>query len=101
MKKYFIFILLIGILLLGVNFVSANEIDNINLTSDDSSDLEVTSFDNSNELQSSKSEEIIVNNWDELQYYASQTDKDYIVKLKENTNFTLLMLLILIVKSGL
>ena len=87
MKKYFIFILLIGILLLGVNFVSANEIDNINLTSDDSSDLEVSNFDNSNELQSSKSEEIIVNNWDELQYYASQTDKDYIVKLKENTNF--------------
>ena len=64
MKKYFIFILLIGILLLGVNFVSANEIDNINLTSDDSSDLEVSNFDNSNELQSSKSEEIIVNNWD-------------------------------------
>ena len=30
---------------------------------------------------------IIVNNWDELQYYCSLTDKDYTLKLKENTNF--------------
>ena len=39
-------------------------------------------------LKSSNSNEIIVvNDWDELQYYCAQTDKDYILKLKENTNF--------------
>lgn len=30
---------------------------------------------------------IVVNDWNELQYYCSQTDKDYTLKLKENTNY--------------
>ncbi len=30
---------------------------------------------------------IVVNDWNELQYYCAQTDKDYTLKLKENTNF--------------
>ena len=30
---------------------------------------------------------IVVNDWNELQYYCSQTDKNYNLKLKENTNF--------------
>ena len=37
-------------------------------------------------LQSSD-DVIIVNNWEELQYYCAQTDKNYNLKLKENTNF--------------
>lgn len=91
MKKFFIFLMLV--LLLGINIVSANEInDNLTLD-DDSSNLEVSNItnelksDDSSDLIKSGSDVIVVNNWDELQYYASQTDKDYIVKLKENTNF--------------
>ncbi len=38
------------------------------------------------ELKSSD-DAIIVNDWNELQYYCSLTDKDYTLKLKENTNF--------------
>lgn len=30
---------------------------------------------------------IVVENWDDLQYYCSKNDKDYVVKLKENTNY--------------
>ena len=36
---------------------------------------------------SNSKDPIIVNDWDELQYYCAQTDKDYTLKLKENTNF--------------
>ena len=32
-------------------------------------------------------EEIIVNDWDELKYYCSLEDRNYTLKLKENTNF--------------
>lgn len=33
------------------------------------------------------SEPIVVEDWDDLQYYCSLEDKDYVVKLKENTNY--------------
>ena len=33
------------------------------------------------------SEPIVVENWDDLQYYCSLEDKDYVVKLNENTNY--------------
>ena len=39
-----------------------------------------------NELQDS-SDVIVVKNWDELKKYASKGDKNYVLKLKENTNF--------------
>ena len=45
--------------------------------------LQVSSQDS---LQSND-DVIVVNNWEELQYYCSLTDKDYTLKLKENTNF--------------
>ncbi len=45
--------------------------------------LQVSSQDS----MKSNNEIITVNNWDELQYYCAQTDKDYTLKLKENTNF--------------
>ncbi|WP_458403479.1 Ig-like domain repeat protein [Methanobrevibacter sp.] len=32
-------------------------------------------------------EEITVDTWDDLQYYCSQNDKNYVLKLKENTNY--------------
>lgn len=34
-----------------------------------------------------ESDEITVDNWDDLQYYCSQNDKNYVLKLKENTNY--------------
>ena len=39
------------------------------------------------DLLESDDDVITVNNWDELQYYCSLSDKDYTLRLKENTNF--------------
>jgi uncharacterized protein YdeI (BOF family) len=63
-----------------------DDIDDINEDNlEDSNVLQVSSQDS---LQSSDEEDVIVvNDWDELQYYCAQTDKDYTLKLKENTNF--------------
>ena len=38
-------------------------------------------------ISTDSNEVIVVNDWDELQYYCAQTDNDYTLKLKENTNF--------------
>jgi len=88
--------------MLGISVVSANEDINETLTDDIQSqevmleetlninDSEVVSSDNENNNQESleSTEDIVtVNDWDELQYYCSLSDKDYTVKLKENTNF--------------
>ena len=102
--KKCIFILILLIVILSIGVVSANEVDGDNVTSvsddspielvdgvdflnqsnlDESDFLHVSSQDT---LQSSD-EVIVVNNWDELQYYCAQNDKDYTLKLKENTNF--------------
>ena len=96
-KKSFIIILLV-LLILGINSVSAVEDTNTTSIQEDSS-LEINDEVNSCEneklenslspelIQTEESEEIIVNNWDELQYYCSLSDKDYTLRLKENTNF--------------
>ena len=120
-----VIILILFVLFISTNIVSANEMDDVNATliCDESpieivddieqidenslleSDIPQISSQNSiqccddnigysDSLQSSSqdslqsnAEYIVVNNWDELQYYCAQTDKDYILKLKENTNF--------------
>ena len=63
-------------------------VDNIDCANEDSN------RNYSNVLQASSQEVIqsgedviVVNDWNELQYYCAQTDKDYTLKLKENTNF--------------
>ena len=102
--KKCIFILLLLIVILSLGVVSANEIGecNVTLVSDDSPVELVDDVNSQNEsnivegdvlqvsyqdtLQSSD-DIIVVTNWDELQYYCAQTDKDYTLKLKENTNF--------------
>ena len=89
---------IIGLLLLivGISTVSANEInttnctisDNPSIITDDVLNHEEINNDLSQEvLQDSPSDIIEVNNWDELQYYCSLKDKDYTLKLKDNTNF--------------
>ena len=110
MKKSFILILLI-ILVLGINIVSATENNNITDVQD-SSPLEINDgvkleegFLDSSSLHSIESndgntdsilssddesnEVIVVNDWEELQYYCSLTDKDYTLKLKEYYGFKL------------
>ena len=96
-KKSFIIILLI-LLILGINIVSAVEDTNTTSIQEESS-LEINDEVNSCEneklenspsqelIQNDEPQEIVVNNWDELQYYCSLTDKDYTLRLKENTNF--------------
>ena len=86
------------LLVCGMSIVSASSDDN-NLTVVDESIVklednyidEIQSVDNvsyQENLQNDGSDDaIIVNDWDELQYYCAQTDKDYTLKLKENTNF--------------
>ena len=55
---------------------------------ENNSDINYLQESSQDSLKSSNSNEIIVvNDWDELQYYCAQTDKDYTLKLKENTNF--------------
>ena len=97
-NKIFIFILLSLLLVCGMSIVSASSDDN-NLTVVDESIVElednyideIQSVDNvsyQENLQNDGSDDaIIVNDWDELQYYCARTDKDYTLKLKENTNF--------------
>ena len=70
-----------------VNVTSANDESQIN-------NVEGNNFEDSSVLQVSFQDSlqyteniIVVNNWEELQYYCTQTDKDYTLKLKENTNF--------------
>ena len=63
-------------------------VDNIDCVDDDinlnaSNVLQVYS----QELIQSDDDVIVVNDWNELQYYCAQTDKDYTLKLKKNTNF--------------
>lgn len=56
-------------------------VDDINLN--DSNVLQVSS----QEVIQTEEDVIVVNDWNELQYYCAQSDKDYTLKLKENTNY--------------
>lgn len=107
-KRAGFFVLILVVLILGISVISATEDINDTLTQETTTGNEISINDSSeiisqnenniednlieSESQDSKYAEsneeiIIVNNWDELQYYCSLTDKDYILKLKENTNF--------------
>jgi len=102
--NYKCLILILFVLFLSMSMVSANEIgDNITLINDEPPMESVDNIDSvndysnlnysnvlqapSHEVIQSGEDVIVVNDWNELQYYCAQTDKDYILKLKENTNF--------------
>ena len=103
--KFISVILIFSLFIVSVGCVSASEIsDNVTIVQDMSissqNDLYQNNFQKSNEsnvvgsnnlqdsLQATELDDtIIVNNWDELQYYCSLKDKDYTLKLKDNTNF--------------
>ena len=115
MKKYFIFIVLMA-LLFSISSVCSEEIgDNSTLEVDDNPiEIENTGlhddesiqedFNEENSLKEEKNEsdictssnqesklendeEIIVEDWEDIKYYALKTDKNYVIKLKENTNY--------------
>ena len=78
------------------SIVSVDYQDEINLEENtlqlsyqkNNSDMNYLQESSQNSLKSSNSKDVIVvNDWDELQYYCSQPDRDYTLKLKENTNF--------------
>ena len=73
-------------------------VDNIDCVDDDinlnaSNVLQVSSQEL---IQSDDDDVIVVNDWNELQYYCAQTDKDYTLKLKKTLTFIHLIPLILI-----
>ena len=92
------------VLFLSMSMISANELgDNITSVNDGSpmelvdtidcvdednlDDSDVLQVSSREVIKSNEDDVIVVNNWEELQYYCGQTDKDYTLKLKENTNF--------------
>ena len=107
--KNLLICLLVIFIILCIGSVSANEDTNassnleIPSTDTDLNELTIEEYNLDNEssnvneimlsssqdlLQSKESDDIItVNDWKELQYYCSLTDRDYTLKLKENTNF--------------
>ena len=93
-RKLYIFLIFL-ILLFCIGSVSADDLDvnetlnshslNLNeITSQD--DIDDYSIDYQDSLKDG-SNTIIVEDWNELKFYASLNDKNYIVKLKENTNY--------------
>lgn len=70
--------------------VNASDDFGFNQTADTLSvDLNLTSSESNFEdnIIEESSNEVIVNDWEDLQYYCSLNDKDYTLKLKENTNY--------------
>ena len=93
-KQFFLGIMLL-VLLLGVSSVSANDLNEDNssyIGLDDSSmvimeDSAQAGSDVNDPAGNPSDDVIIVNNWGELKTYCEKTDKNYVLQLKENTNF--------------
>ena len=90
-KKYFILIILF-IFFVFLSNVSASDVNEMNVTlADDVHEIELTEYNviemDDNKLNSENSDDIVVNDWNELQYYCSLSDRDYTLKLKEDTNY--------------
>ena len=92
-KQFFLGIMLL-VLLLGVNSVSANDLNEDNssyIGLDDSSMVIMEDSAQAGDVNAQagnpSDDVIIVNNWGELKTYCEKTDKNYVLQLKENTNF--------------
>ena len=95
-KISLIFMVLL-ILLLSIGNVFSADINDLNSTIDDVDSnneiLQINSDDslkdnlNENNLIFQESNEIQVETWEDIQYYSSLNDKNYVLKLKENTNY--------------
>ena len=96
-KRYIIFIALL-VLIVSISSVSANNLNETDVISEsnlDEGNIEIDDYnerlqvnnDNDDSSLGDDSTEVIVSNWNELQYYCSLNDNNYTLKLKENTNF--------------
>ena len=92
-KQFFLGIMLL-VLLLGVSSVSANDLNEDNssyIGLDDSSMVIMEDSAQAGDVNAQagnpSDDVIIVNNWGELKTYCEKTDKNYVLQLKENTNF--------------
>ena len=94
LRKYFFFILIFVIFSICLSFSFANDLNESEVSTIDvdiDNDFHEISSCNCSEdaisSQDGENDEIIVNDWNDLQYYCSLKDKDYVLKLKENTNY--------------
>uniref|UniRef100_UPI0038688382 DUF1565 domain-containing protein n=1 Tax=Methanobrevibacter sp. TaxID=66852 RepID=UPI0038688382 len=87
---YFLFAFSL-ILLLGISSVTANNLDESGgiQTNDSSIQLNdnLASVGDSHDILEDSNDVIIVEDWDDLKYYCSLNDKNYNLKLKDNTNY--------------
>ena len=85
-KKYLIVtIVLVFIFTIGSACASDFENDTLNHISSDNGTVILS--ENNNDVIGDTSDEITVEDWDDLQEYCSKSDKNYVLKLKENTNY--------------
>lgn len=82
-RKYLILAMAL-LMLFTISGACANDLDNATLNGGNSSAILSDAVD---EAIGESFAEITVNDWDDLQYYCSQSDKNYVLKLKENTNY--------------
>jgi len=96
LNKMFLITLTLLILLFSLSNISAAALDDSNITQAADSNLigNLDSVNSNQYLESSddsplkdNNDEIIVNDWNDLQYYCSLSDANYTLKLKENTNY--------------
>ena len=96
MNRYKVMVLALFVSLFFIGSVSAIDMEDAgnNLTIDNNlqedidlnQDQSILTHDVSQE-DIGQSQEIFVEDWSDLQYYCSLNDKDYVLKLKENTNY--------------
>jgi hypothetical protein len=86
--KNFFYLAMIMLLIVSIGSVCANELENTTLNQNNG-ELDVSingtpilESQNSDVIEET-SDEITVDNWDDLQYYCSLNDKNYVLKLKE------------------
>lgn len=80
--KRSLMIILVLILLFGVGNAFAGDLNDSNSTIEQANEI----IDDDS-IVSQDSDEIEVETWEDIQYYASLKDKNYALKLKENTNY--------------
>lgn len=97
LEKICLLFALVLVLMLGVGSVAADNLEESSIISSNDSSIHIDdtlASENEGYLSQgiedtvlSDSNEIIVEDWDELQYYCSLEDSNYVLKLKENTNY--------------
>ena len=90
--KNFFYLAMIMLLIVSIGSACANELENTTLNQNAGeleigiNDTPILESQNIDVLEET-SNEITVDDWDDLQYYCSLNDKNYVLKLKENTNY--------------